>query len=378
MGFDKMSPGCGCCGDCNLLTDSFDRDDSTNIGASWTEESGDWEISNNQLITSSTNAIAVLDLQDPESGELTVNAKGASGDIVRCFLDDQIFRHWLEIEIGTTSKVRYYLDSNIKHEVEVNTISADTFFEMKLCYHHYGTSPCYRFTGYIDGELLVRRKYNPGFGGCFTVLRTAAGLGTGSTASDVAFDDFAWSAKSPYFFAPGKECPKCLECCFFPLVSDETDCANVEWTVDLSGVTTDNCGADCTTLDGEYVLTKTTATGCGWTIESGLPEINCGGGCDSPFCFLEATFLTKIELTVGQGQIGGIDDEARITVNFRYDCVNSIGNPTNNLIFYQKDYDMTDASTSLSSGDTTFTLDRQNQSDCCTFPATIDVSWAVP
>lgn len=44
---NKHSVGCKCCTECEILLDTFDRDDSTDLGSDWSEVSGSWAISSN-------------------------------------------------------------------------------------------------------------------------------------------------------------------------------------------------------------------------------------------------------------------------------------------------------------------------------------------
>lgn len=49
----------GCCADCVLFADAFDRADSSDLGSDWSEAAGDWEIDSGSLTVASSGAIAV-------------------------------------------------------------------------------------------------------------------------------------------------------------------------------------------------------------------------------------------------------------------------------------------------------------------------------
>ena len=81
---------------CTILSDSFTRPDSTNVGCSYTESAGDWSISSNTLVVSSSTAILTVETKHPDaipSHYVSVDVYGAEGDE-------------LEVHVGTTHKVR--------------------------------------------------------------------------------------------------------------------------------------------------------------------------------------------------------------------------------------------------------------------------------
>ena len=61
--FDICGPCCGC----KYHDDPFDRADSTNVGASYSETSGDWSILNNLLLIQAINAELTINVAHPDS-----------------------------------------------------------------------------------------------------------------------------------------------------------------------------------------------------------------------------------------------------------------------------------------------------------------------
>ena len=57
MTLKKNNPGCGCCVDCGIFEDNFDRADDTDLGSDWSVGSGSWEIANNKLLCTSTGEV---------------------------------------------------------------------------------------------------------------------------------------------------------------------------------------------------------------------------------------------------------------------------------------------------------------------------------
>ena len=53
-----------CCCGCVILADSFDRPNSSDLGAEWNEISGDWQISGNRLIETGNSGATILSVQD--------------------------------------------------------------------------------------------------------------------------------------------------------------------------------------------------------------------------------------------------------------------------------------------------------------------------
>jgi hypothetical protein len=54
-----FGPGNCCCGGCNLYVDDFQRADSADVGGTWTEVQGDWEIDSNAVITAATAGLLI-------------------------------------------------------------------------------------------------------------------------------------------------------------------------------------------------------------------------------------------------------------------------------------------------------------------------------
>ena len=115
MGRGPRNPGCLCCEDagCPEHTDDFDRADSSSVGADYTEQSGDWEISSNQLTTADTDAILLYSGSDDARDQvISVKIEGAAGDkagIISSWLDASNYV-FTEVTLGsTTSTVKVFV-----------------------------------------------------------------------------------------------------------------------------------------------------------------------------------------------------------------------------------------------------------------------------
>lgn len=196
-----FAAGCACCG-CPLFSDTFVRSDSTDLGSSWTEVSGDWSISSNMLTTSSTNALVIAS-QDvgPESGivSVTLNSKVATRRIAKIIgayvdSDNYIFG---ELDFtrdpttwDVTEKIRLY-----ERVSGSNTLIAE--MDRQFQDHLFGES-----AASLNLKLCwngVTADFKVGYGGdanlwslheACTLTGSKGGVGTGSEASNLEFFNF--------------------------------------------------------------------------------------------------------------------------------------------------------------------------------------------
>ena len=111
MGRGKRNPGCRCCPGCPTTTDDFNRGDSTSVGANYTEQAGDWEISSNKLTTTDTDAILLATTPVHRDQVVSVKIEGSAGDkagIISSWLDANNYV-FTEVTLGaTTSTVKVW------------------------------------------------------------------------------------------------------------------------------------------------------------------------------------------------------------------------------------------------------------------------------
>lgn len=114
-----MWSNCCCNGPCDdacvIHSDKFDRADDTDIGADWTEDAGDWEISSNTLYTEDSNAKATWS-PDPfnsyDAGKnIVAKFKGnTNGDEISIWIDSA---YYIKHTIGPSGTVKIYDSTNL-------------------------------------------------------------------------------------------------------------------------------------------------------------------------------------------------------------------------------------------------------------------------
>jgi hypothetical protein len=214
---------CGCGTNCVLYSDSFDRADSTSLGADWTEEAGDPEIDTNRLVFTGPDEFASYDNTAGITAAVAVRAivqASDSGNKARLCLHvtDEDNYTCAELEFGTD------LVSIIERIAGVETI-------LKQCTATLDTATDY------DAVFVIDRIANPVActagtpsednvtdytAGLYlddvlvlaSMARNATGkaaLGTGDTvAGEVQFDDFEIRKAQQ----EEAECENGLTCCW--------------------------------------------------------------------------------------------------------------------------------------------------------------------
>jgi hypothetical protein len=185
-------PSC-CIVGCVYETDNFDGDDTTDLGAKWTETSGDWDKYGNRLrIVATANAkVTCTTLAPASSLKYIVSVSitlGTDGDVARVFVDDSAFFAELERITATCGRLRLYDGATCKGSVGV---SLGGYTRLVLC--------------------VEAAKVHVGTGGSpmLTVPATPASsivaLGTGACTGTVYFEDFSLSKH----FDDDATCPAC-------------------------------------------------------------------------------------------------------------------------------------------------------------------------
>jgi hypothetical protein len=251
----------GSCPDCKgstclLLSDTFTRADSTDLGCNWTETSGSWEIDDNELVTSSASAQVTTTMTNFRPGydiiEGTfrfgtgVSDTAATGDVARMMLDvDGSDSHALQVTCGAESgapygKVELLKGSTILAAGDHVGVDPGRVLSFSVCLQD----------GYIEATVVAS-------GGASVHLDSGttpyggknAALGTGSgNSSIVTFDSFSWyRAKS----SDDMSCPDCIDV-------DPTGCPNCinemapdKLKVVISGFSAGNWPCD---INGTYIL----------------------------------------------------------------------------------------------------------------------------
>ncbi len=243
-----MSPGCSCCSTCTIVTDTFGSND---LATNWTTAfSGSWSISGGTLTTASTSAYLINTTTHPAStAEMSVSCsiQGASGDIARIYAGWKDSTHYFagEVKFGSSGYLKLFNGTTLV-TTTTRTIATGTPITFTLCI--------------IPGETFATFKTSAGgiAGGSVTFASgmTGAGVGTGSTAASLVFDNFS-------AVRTDNNCPNCsvaCTCCETFTAAGKDPSGSVQ--VDIAGfadcnVIGDNIAAN---VNGTYLVPL---TGCG-------------------------------------------------------------------------------------------------------------------
>lgn len=256
---------CGCCPECTIFIDDFNRADSTSLGSNWSEDSGSWEIASNELKCTADGKVTAV----PTHPDSTSHAKVST--VFNC--------------TETDVKVRIYVDYDGTNyhfaEVSVGSAGAGADSELKLFKHSGGSDTQLGTTRTITG---VSTGEDVQFDVCFdgTILEAYISDGTndggatesttevggdqvalecnGIVSGQVTFDPFEYFKHRD---ATNPSCPDCVttEAC--------TNCAtNAPDTlaVTFASVADDVC-TDCdTSANGTFLVPWLTESGnqCVW------------------------------------------------------------------------------------------------------------------
>lgn len=246
MGIKKKHvPGCTCCG-CPAYTDDFTREDSTSLGANWTEVAGDWEIKSNQLYEPG-NAGAIAIYQKSMSSNwmtvgITINNEELGG-IYRLYLSWKDSDNHLLVEYERTSATEGQL--TLYSVVGGIGTQLDTLTILVTGYNPRGFYAC------IDNTLFIASVEDDELCRVFvdSVIiadGTKGGVGHGNS-TETYFDDWAIAESS----RGTNGCPPCAYCHCGEVSQEKHLIATYEGTGlcnTLDGITCDlylqQCGAD--------------------------------------------------------------------------------------------------------------------------------------
>jgi hypothetical protein len=247
---------CPECCDCIIATDDFNRDDSDDLGGNWSEESGDTDISDNEMLFVTGPAIVVLQTTHPGGANAPRRVKmrfkmPTGGGILQIFpaFTDQDDRIEAQIVTGTCDEI-----SLVKYEAGVQTylnpdgtstgsqiigdsLPRDEWHTLEVCLQP--------GTGYYadDGILRVKLRLASGkvYGHQYTGILAGA-LNVGMQGSPgIRIDDFS-----------------------FEWMKDEDDPEHDRCP---------NCNTPCLIEGDSFTRSDSTDLGCKWTEVSGLWQI---------------------------------------------------------------------------------------------------------
>lgn len=201
----KNNPGCnasGACGcaTCDIGSDDFNRSDDTNLGSAWTEESGSWAVSSNQLVCSSAGTIK-FNTPHPDGFTTTIaqvefshTTSGSSIDVIVARVDSSNYYY-----------ARYVVGSN---QIQIRRCNAGTHSTLGSTSITINTGTTY--TAKVCCSATVIHAYLNG-----TVRLTVDNLSTAGTYTGLSangsgtatFDN--WLVKKNWKQGSAESCDKC-------------------------------------------------------------------------------------------------------------------------------------------------------------------------
>lgn len=238
-----------CCRNCDICSDDFNRTDDTNIdtgsSCSWTESSGSWDITSNQLRCTSAG-IAIAFTAHPDSvSTMSVQADfkhdtSTSTCDILVAVDDSTHYYYARFKVAGASgsiDIRWKdgaSDTSLTLLTGV-TMNTSTTYTGRVCVLEQGI-----IAVFLNSTLRVAS--DP-----VALSGTYSGLGA-SGSGTATFDNFTVSRA--YNSASATECGRCAACSS-SICNSGTAPAAVQ--LDISGITNGAC-TDCAVLNGSFVL----------------------------------------------------------------------------------------------------------------------------
>ncbi len=235
---------CCCGGGCQFFSDDFAVDD---LATNYTSVSGSWAISGGNLHTASSSAVLTGSTANPNSDSntkvsVTVNI-ATDGDTARIILNYQnSSNYWFaEVKAGSGAYLRIYQRSGGSNtQKATNSISLAISTPITFCAAIVNGSVI--VTSYDDGSNFG----SAGFDGTFS--NTGWGLGTGTLAGTVTFDDLSVLVTGT---AGTDTCPACAVQCSGGHCTGDLSVA--AYKIVISGWANGTC-TDCANQDGTYYV----------------------------------------------------------------------------------------------------------------------------
>lgn len=206
----RLGPGCCCVTvDCTIGSDTFSTTNDPPTG--WTEASGsDWATNSSYLSTATDNAALRFNTAHPDaisSGIVEVSVYGADTDELRVLIDytDVNNYRFAQLTIGDPNGCLALYERSGGSNTLVTKLrveaAASTYHTLKV---YFGDG---QFAVKLNGvSMLYMHRPESGTG-------TYAGVGTGSIASTVRFDNFTFSKHKDADVAGSETCQEYVEHC---------------------------------------------------------------------------------------------------------------------------------------------------------------------
>lgn len=191
----RFAPGCRCHCRCIEFDDRFTRSDDTDLGADWTEISGDWEIAGEALMIADADAVALVtsvnlqsspDLRQRVAMQSLVQAE-SDGDVARWIWRWSSASHYYYVEVtfGEEGELRIGERSSGVSTIVARlpiTAAAGQWYRLAVCFY----SAKHITSVWWNGQpQLVCQMH-----AISTAAPSRCGLGTGDLGGSIAFDDY--------------------------------------------------------------------------------------------------------------------------------------------------------------------------------------------
>lgn len=272
---------CGSCCSCDAFDDTFDRADSTNLGANWTETSGNSDITSNALrFNAITNGVALYNQTvTPFIVISGVVRFGTTGDIARVYFDwVDASNFWCaEFKCGTGGYTKIIqcvagaeTDQASVSPTTPNASATDLDFE--VCITDFAIRAIFFNTSASHPDTN-----DPHMAACYATITPSGtfGLGTGGTcAGAVSFKDLRArrtdATGGTQWFTNGSATTGVCLTCVKNIRVTEGYSPYLEAQVTISGIVDGTCSTCDSALNGTFILPMPRA-GTQWA----LPITDC-------------------------------------------------------------------------------------------------------
>jgi hypothetical protein len=239
---------------CTFFSDSFNRADDDDIGNGWNEESGDGDISSNDLTTASSNAVFIQDEVHPDGDpDIKITATFSiptSGDTARVIVNyTNTSNYWFaEVRAGSGAYLRIYQRSGGSNTL-MSSISGTVESTVTICVSVFNN---FMSAKKISGASLDGIAATGSFAG------PEWGVGTGTISGTVSITQVSAAIVN------GEDCKGCGLSC----AKCEDSVAPAGAKVVITGMNGDSMSC-CTAYNGTWYQPFTGVDNCG--ASSGTP-----------------------------------------------------------------------------------------------------------
>lgn len=256
-----------CCESCTQFEDKFNRSNSSDLGADWSEEAGDWSISSGALVAAAGGAVATC--QASLTLPYTIFCKvrgGSTSDTAKIIWNYSGTSDYSYLHVTFDNTVEWKIFEKVggldtEEDGETVSIAAtSTDIYIAICITSTSATVSVSSTGALNDYDSA------GLAAAIDTTLSECGVGTTVQAVGMTFDDFridTHSTADDNCFGCTTDCIRC------------TDSGPGQWKVVITGMAG---GGTCGTFNGTWIL-HPTDNPCFWTTGplSFVTDIGCSG-----------------------------------------------------------------------------------------------------